>query len=213
MTHPNATPACTEAGHAVGGSWPLPRPGPAPLTAEPLWPASPRSPGTPTSPYTQEGEGGGRVSAGPARSGGGPGVGGWGYLQARRALPRGRPRPALQLCPAGKRRPSGPAARVPQPGAWGLASALPSPGKEVTYQFSLLALGPCSSRETLWVRRQRSGVRATPSAESTPKGCGALAASLAWMRKPHSGTHGGSPALEHPGAPSQAPLRGTGTHR
>lgn len=118
MTHPNATPACTEAGHAVGGSWPLPRPGPAPLTAEPLWPASPRSPGTPTSPYTQEGEGGGRVSAGPARSGGGPGVGGWGYLQARRALPRGRPRPALQLCPAGKRRPSGPAARVPQPGAW-----------------------------------------------------------------------------------------------
>lgn len=58
------------------------------------------------------------MSAGPARSGGGPGVGGWGYLQARRALPRGRPRPALQLCPAGKRRPSGPAARVPQPGAW-----------------------------------------------------------------------------------------------
>lgn len=30
-----------------------------PLTAEPLWPASPRSPGTPTSPYTQ---GGGSVS-------------------------------------------------------------------------------------------------------------------------------------------------------
>lgn len=53
-----------------------------------------------------------------AHSGGRLGGEGRGYLQGRRALPRGRPRPTLQLCPARKRRPSA------RPGP-GLASAPP----------------------------------------------------------------------------------------
>lgn len=93
----------------------------------------------------------------------------------------------------------------------GLRPALPGEGSHVpvlpSRPWTLLVPGdPVGQRAE--VRGQSHHIP-----ESTPKGCGALAASLAWMPKPHSGTHGGSPALEHPGAPSQAPLRGTGTHR
>lgn len=49
----NTTPAHTELGHVVVAPGQYPPHTRPPLTAEPLWPASPRSPGMPTSPYTQ----------------------------------------------------------------------------------------------------------------------------------------------------------------
>lgn len=179
---PKRLPSPQRPGHTVMPPCPSPGPhGTRSLTAEPLWPASPRSPGTPTSPCTRRR--GVRVWAGSADVGGG-GAGGrgrWGHLLGCQALLRGRPPPALQLGPAQDGRalsahtapPSRPG-RCPYPRPRTKKPRTSSP-------FSPLDPArpgrPCAS--------QRSGL-------STPKGGTSPCAS------PHSGTPGrGPPPQEH----------------
>lgn len=176
-------PECHRSPHRKGGPSAV-APGPPPpqasfprLTAEPLWPASPRSPGTPTSPYTRGG--GQRVSAGSAHTW----VGGEGcrYSRGHRALLRGQPRPALQLCPAGeggalrelRPHPSAqdpgcglPASPFPPPPP--LPSPLPSPEERshlpvlLSHPWTLLVQGdPAGQRSEVSIQDQR---------QSTPQG-------------------------------------------
>lgn len=162
-------------------------------------------------PIHEKAREGGRASVGracPLRWG--QGGEGRGYLRGHRALPRGRPRPALRLCPARKRRPV-PAHRA---SAQDLlpASAPPAPGER-----SHLPVLP-SRPWTLLVLGDPAGQRAEGSEpphprRPPPKGEGHWQLPWHGCASPTQGPTGEALFWEHPVAQSQGPLRGTGTHR
>lgn len=156
---------------------PAPAPARSPLTAEPLWPASPRSPGMPTSPYAA-----GREGVRGALPRGGEGWGRWlgaGTLTGMPGSPKGPASPSSPALPCGGWSPEH---LRPPCGALGG----PPLEKEATYQLSFLTLGPCSSGEALQGRGLGSelpgpgentpqardpfwGARQAPTAEGLPR--------------------------------------------
>lgn len=118
---------------------------------------------------------------------------GWGGVRGHspgcRALPRGQPRPALQLCPVGDRSPE----RLP-PSVQGPRLASPPPEKETTYQFSFLTLGPCSTREALQDRGQGSELL-SPGENTRARGRAAPMDVSFLSVEPPSGTHSRRPVL------------------
>lgn len=113
------------------------------------------------------GERGARVSAGVVEGGGGGAGGGkLGTLTGMPGSPEGPASPSSPAWPCTGREsrecPHGPSVQ-----ARALPLTPPNQDKEATYQFSLLALGPCSSREAL----HKSEVRAAePAVEHTQRG-------------------------------------------
>lgn len=138
-----------------------------------------------------------------AHSGGRLGGEGRGYLQGRRALPRGRPRPALQLCPAWKRRPSA------RPGP-GLASAPPPHrGRQSPTSSPFSPLDPARPGRPCRAEGRGQGSEPPHPWRAPPKGEGRRQLPWHGRASPTQGPAGEALSRELPAAQFQGPLWGS----